>query len=147
MASALSATIFTRAAFKARRTQATARKPVQVQAFQITFRRDTGDVKVAECKEGEYLLDVADANRIDIPASCRGGVCGSCVAKLVSGKVDMGWACELDDGNVLTEEQMAAGYILPCSAIPLTDIELEYSYEWGVKILEQWNSRERVGAV
>lgn len=41
----------------------------------------------------------------------------------------MGWACELDDGNVLTESQMAAGYILPCSAIPLTDCTVEYSCE------------------
>lgn len=87
------------------------RTPAAPLPLQVTFKRDNGDVKVVQCKEGEYLLDVADANRIDIPASCRGGVCGSCVAKLVSGKVDMGWACELDDGNVLTEDQMAAGYM------------------------------------
>lgn len=52
------------------------------------------------------MLDAADSSRIDLPASCRGGVCGSCVSKLVSGEIDNSWQCELDDGNVLSAEQM-----------------------------------------
>ena len=34
-------------------------------------------------------------------------MCGSCVSKLVSGQIDNSWQCELDDGNVLSAEQMA----------------------------------------
>ena len=42
-------------------------------------------------------------------ASCRGGVCGTCVSKLVSGTVDNEWLEVLDDGNVLSKEQIAVG--------------------------------------
>jgi ferredoxin len=74
---------------------------------------------------------------------CAGGVCGSCVSKLVSGDVDQSWLCELDDGNVLTREQMAAGFILPCSAMPKSDLKIEYSNDWGVSILEEWKHTAR----
>lgn len=70
-------------------------------------------------------------------------MCGTCVSKLVDGHVDQSWLCELDDGNVLTKEQMDAGYILCCSAKPKTDITVEYSYDWGVSILEGWKSTSR----
>jgi ferredoxin len=72
-----------------------------------------------------------------------GGVCGSCVSKLVSGDVDQSWLCELDDGNVLTSEQMAAGFILPCSAMPKSDLKIQYSNDWGVSVLEQWKHTAR----
>lgn len=55
-----------------------------------------------------------------------GGVCGSCVGKLVSGEIDNSWQCELDDGNVLSADQMAAGWILPCSSKPKSDLVVEY---------------------
>lgn len=70
-------------------------------------------------------------------------MCGTCVAKLLSGKVDLGWLCDLDDGSVLTQEQMDAGFILPCSAKPLSDLEVQYSYDWGVAHLEQWSHTAR----
>lgn len=60
--------------------------------------------------------------RLHAPA---GGVCGTCVSKLVSGQVDLDWLTVLDDGNVLSKEQIEAGYILPCSAKPLSDCVVE----------------------
>ncbi len=91
----------------------------------------------------DYVLDAADAAGLDIPCSCRGGVCGTCVSKLLSGNIDDSWLTELDDGNVLTAEQMKAGYILPCSAMPRSDLRIEYSYDWGVSILDQWAHTSR----
>ena len=44
---------------------------------------------------------------MQLNASCRGGVCGTCVSKLVSGTVDNEWLEVLDDGNVLSKEQIA----------------------------------------
>lgn len=60
------------------------------------------------------------------PPTRAGGVCGSCVGKLVSGEIDNSWQCELDDGNVLSADQMAAGWILPCSSKPKSDLVVEY---------------------
>lgn len=47
------------------------------------------------------------------------------MSKLRSGRVDQDWLTVLDDGNVLSAEQIAAGYILPCSAKPLSDCVVE----------------------
>ena len=75
---------------------------------------------------------------MDIPCSCRGGVCGTCVSKLLTGTIDDSWLTELDAGSVLTEAQAAAGFILPCSAMPRSDLRIEYSTGRGVAALEQW---------
>lgn len=92
------------------------------------------------CSSDDVLLDVADHHGIAVPSSCRGGVCGSCVSKLVQGTVDQGWLCDLDDGSALTPEQIAAGFILLCSAKPSSDVTVEYSQEWGLSTLEEWNA-------
>ena len=36
-------------------------------------------------------------------------MCGTCVSKLVSGEVDIGWLEALDDGSPLTPEQVKVG--------------------------------------
>ena len=38
---------------------------------------------------------------------------------------------------------LQAGYILPCSAKPLTDLVVEYSDDWGVSVLEEWKHTAR----
>lgn len=125
------------------RQQAAARGSLKVQAFKVTFVTDKGVEKTCEVGADEYMLDGADAARIEINASCRGGVCGTCVSKLRSGEVDMEWLAVLDDGNVLSKEQIAAGYILPCSAKPLSDCVVETSNDWGVHVIEGWKHTAR----
>jgi ring-1,2-phenylacetyl-CoA epoxidase subunit PaaE len=64
---------------------------------------------------GERVLDAALRVRGELPYSCRGGVCSTCRARLVSGEVTMAqnWALE--------PEEMAAGYVLTCQSSPVTD--------------------------
>jgi ring-1,2-phenylacetyl-CoA epoxidase subunit PaaE len=64
---------------------------------------------------GERVLDAALRVRGELPYSCRGGVCSTCRARLVSGEVTMAqnWALEPDE--------MADGYVLTCQASPVTD--------------------------
>jgi 3-ketosteroid 9alpha-monooxygenase subunit B len=58
---------------------------------------------------------------IDVPHSCREGHCGSCVATLISGEVDMA------GGDVLGPEDQAEGLILGCQARPVTDdVHIEF---------------------
>lgn len=61
------------------------------------------------------LVDTMLDARIDVPHSCREGHCGSCVATLVSGEVDVA------GGDVLEPEDHAEGLILGCQARPLSD--------------------------
>ncbi len=75
--------------------------------------------KTATMTVGETVLEAAEALDIEIENSCRAGSCGSCMIKLLSGKVQM----EVDDA--LEEEQKGKGYILACQAIPSSDIKVE----------------------
>ncbi len=71
---------------------------------------------------GEVILDAAGRAGLDLPFSCRAGVCSTCRARLVSGSAEMEHNVALEDWEV------EAGYILCCQARP-TSPELEISYD------------------
>ncbi|MCB5163366.1 phenylacetate-CoA oxygenase/reductase subunit PaaK [Streptomyces bambusae] len=70
---------------------------------------------------GESLLDAVLRNRADAPYACKGGVCGTCRAFVVSGEVRM------DRNFALEEEETGAGFVLACQSHPLTDeVEIDF---------------------
>ncbi|MFZ2507715.1 MAG: 2Fe-2S iron-sulfur cluster-binding protein, partial [Steroidobacteraceae bacterium] len=71
---------------------------------------------------GKVILDAAEEAGLDLPFSCRAGVCSTCRARLVSGTAEM-------EHNVALEEwEVEAGYILCCQARPTSPV-LEISYD------------------
>ncbi|MDT0342217.1 2Fe-2S iron-sulfur cluster-binding protein [Streptomyces litchfieldiae] len=64
---------------------------------------------------GETLLAAVLRNRPDAPYACRGGVCGTCRARLTEGRVRM------DRNYALEEPELTAGYVLACQARALTE--------------------------
>ncbi len=62
------------------------------------------------------MLEALDENGFDIPYSCRGGNCGACTVRLLSGSVE-----EIQAPAYETQK----GEILTCSVIPTTDVEIE----------------------
>jgi ring-1,2-phenylacetyl-CoA epoxidase subunit PaaE len=71
---------------------------------------------------GDTVLEAALASGADLPYSCKGGMCSTCRAKLVKGRVEM------DVNYSLEPDEVAAGYILTCQARPLTE-ELEVDFD------------------
>lgn len=65
--------------------------------------------------DDKSILDAAMQNGADLPYACKGGVCCTCKAKLVEGKVEMdvNWGLEHDE--------IEQGYILTCQAHPITE--------------------------
>jgi ring-1,2-phenylacetyl-CoA epoxidase subunit PaaE len=61
------------------------------------------------------LLDSAQEHRSDLPFACKGGVCGTCRAKVCAGEVDMVRNYALEPAEV------AAGYVLTCQTYPVSD--------------------------
>jgi ring-1,2-phenylacetyl-CoA epoxidase subunit PaaE len=61
------------------------------------------------------ILDNVRAAGLPAPYACKGGVCATCRAKLLSGHAEM----KLNYG--LTTEEVAQGYILTCQSTPQTD--------------------------
>ncbi|MEV8308096.1 2Fe-2S iron-sulfur cluster-binding protein [Streptomyces flavidovirens] len=71
--------------------------------------------------DGESLLETVLRSRADAPYACKGGVCGTCRAFLVSGEVRM------DRNYALEPEETEAGYVLACQSHPATpEVELDF---------------------
>ncbi|MEU2288165.1 2Fe-2S iron-sulfur cluster-binding protein [Streptomyces sp. NPDC013178] len=72
-------------------------------------------------QDGESVLETVLRNRPDAPYACKGGVCGTCRAFLVSGEVRM------DRNFALEPEETEAGYVLACQSHPLTErVEVDF---------------------
>lgn len=71
-----------------------------------------------ECEfDGQFsLLEALDESGFDMPYSCRGGNCGACSVRLISGSTEeiQSPAYESRKGEVLT-----------CSVIPTSDVVIE----------------------
>jgi len=74
-----------------------------------------GDSKEVTMPDGETtILDAAARAGMDVPFSCKGGVCATCRAKVIEGEVDM----VLNYG--LEKEEIADGFVLTCQSFPVS---------------------------
>lgn len=67
-----------------------------------------------EVPKNMTILDAALQKNIDVPYSCQGGVCSSCIAKVSSGSASM------LQNNILTDSEIEEGLVLTCQAVPKT---------------------------
>jgi len=61
------------------------------------------------------ILDSARVAGLPAPFACKAGVCATCRARVTSGKVEMAARYGL------TDEEIAAGYVLTCQSVPVGD--------------------------
>jgi ring-1,2-phenylacetyl-CoA epoxidase subunit PaaE len=74
-----------------------------------------------EMRQDEIILDVALAKGLDAPYSCQGGICSSCLAKIIEGEAVM------ENNSILDEDEVEEGFILTCQAHPKTaTIKIDY---------------------
>jgi ring-1,2-phenylacetyl-CoA epoxidase subunit PaaE len=66
-------------------------------------------------KSVENIIDGGLRNGIELPYSCKGGVCSTCRCKVRDGQVDM------DVNFALEDYEVARGFILACQSYPVTD--------------------------
>ena len=79
-------------------------------------------VKIELDAAGKSILDALDQSGMDVPFSCKGGVCCTCKAKIIEGSASM------NINYALTDEEVANGYILTCQAHPTSDV-LKIDYD------------------
>jgi CDP-4-dehydro-6-deoxyglucose reductase len=70
---------------------------------------------------GQTILDAALEAGIVLPYSCRDGACSTCRGKVVSGDYDAGPCPE----QILSADDLTAGYTLFCQARPRSDMVIE----------------------
>ncbi|HEY1614215.1 MAG TPA: 1,2-phenylacetyl-CoA epoxidase subunit PaaE [Rhizomicrobium sp.] len=67
------------------------------------------------------ILDSVQAAGLPAPYACKGGVCTTCRAKILSGTVTM------KQNYGLTPQEVEQGYVLTCQAVPTSDgVQLSY---------------------
>ncbi|WGW05633.1 hybrid-cluster NAD(P)-dependent oxidoreductase [Tropicibacter oceani] len=90
--------------------------PDEDSAVEISFTRSGKRTKVAET---ETLLAAARAAGVAVPSGCTFGVCGTCKLRKTEGQVHM-----VHNGGI-TDDDIAAGYILACCSHPIGNVTLE----------------------
>ena len=94
---------------------------VEGPSSQVTLTLD-GRTTELSLPRDRPVLDSAQEARADLPYACKGGVCGTCRAKVVGGEVHMRRNYALED------DELADGYVLTCQSLPVTD-ELALDYD------------------
>ncbi len=84
--------------------------------------REGGEVQLTVVLDGkpyempmnknEKILDIALAMGLDLPYSCKGGVCCTCRCKVMEGRTEM------DKNFTLEKPEVDAGFVLSCQARP-----------------------------
>jgi ferredoxin len=85
--------------------------------YKIHFINETEGIdQTVDVLEDAYILETAEVEGgMELPFSCRQGVCSTCTGKLVSGSVDQSEQSYLDDDLV------EKGYVLICVSHPTSD--------------------------
>ncbi len=90
----------------------------------VTFRIDGHETDLQIPYHGIAVLDNALQSGIELPYSCKGGVCSTCKALVVEGKVHM------DIHYGLEADEIDAGYVLTCQSHPRTErLILDYDIQ------------------
>jgi ring-1,2-phenylacetyl-CoA epoxidase subunit PaaE len=72
-------------------------------------------------RNAETVLDAAARAGLELPFSCRAGVCSTCRTKVVHGSVEM------EENHALEEWELKEGYVLACQSRATTPVlELDY---------------------
>jgi ring-1,2-phenylacetyl-CoA epoxidase subunit PaaE len=90
-------------------------RPEDADGARITIIRDGLSREIVFRKNDPSVLDAAACAGMDVPFSCKSGVCSTCRAKVLEGQVRM------DRNFALDKAEVAAGFVLTCQAHPLTD--------------------------
>lgn len=89
---------------------------------QVTVLLDGEKVSFKLPSDGKSILEASADAGLDVPFSCKGGVCSTCKGKVTKGKATMRM------NYVLTDREVEAGYVLTCQARPAS-AELEVTYD------------------
>ncbi|MGD9959468.1 1,2-phenylacetyl-CoA epoxidase subunit PaaE [Nocardioides sp.] len=73
-----------------------------------------GRVTTSPMVRDQSILDSAAMTRHDLPFACKGGVCGTCRARVTSGEVDM------RRNYALGDDEVERGFVLTCQTHPVS---------------------------
>ncbi|WP_458319862.1 benzoate 1,2-dioxygenase electron transfer component BenC [Mycolicibacterium brisbanense] len=87
----------------------------------VALAFEDGVTRFITCRDDQTVADASYRQRINIPLDCRDGACGTCKALCESGSYDGGSYIS----DALSDDEAAAGYVLPCCMKPTSDLVLQ----------------------
>jgi len=90
-------------------------QPGDAESARVIIIRDGLEREISFRKSDPSILDAAAAAGLEVPFSCKSGVCCTCRAKLLEGQVRM------DRNFALEKHEVEAGFVLTCQSHPLTE--------------------------
>ena len=100
--------------------------------FKVSFMGADGETKEVECPDNMYILEAAERGGLDLPATCRGGICGACVVRVAKGEADQSDIADL--AFTVSEDEQAQGMTLICMARAKSDLVIETQSDWGYSL-------------
>ncbi|HEX4511289.1 MAG TPA: 1,2-phenylacetyl-CoA epoxidase subunit PaaE [Burkholderiaceae bacterium] len=98
-------------------------EPGDAAQCRVTVIRDGITQEIGYRESDGNLLEAAASAGLDVPYSCKSGVCGTCRAHLAVGQVRMA------RNFALEKSDLAAGFVLTCQAHPLTpEVTLDFDH-------------------
>lgn len=91
-----------------------AAQPGDADEARVVIIRDGVTREIGFRKGDPSVLDAAARAGMDVPYSCKSGVCATCRARVIEGEVRM------DRNFALEKAELAAGFVLTCQAHPVT---------------------------
>src|SRR5512139_2311450 len=95
----------------------TAAAPTKLRRKKHNMADITYQGKTYSCREGESILDACLRQGVNLPFSCRNGVCHACLQRMVSGELPAG------SQKGLKPALVEKNYFLPCVCRPQQDLE------------------------
>lgn len=92
------------------------------QTYKLTIRMCDTET-VIDCSANETLIVAMERAGVAVPNRCRGGICGWCRSKLISGSV---YIPEDTDGRRAADK--VYGYIHPCASYATSDVTIEVPF-------------------
>jgi ferredoxin-NADP reductase len=97
-----------------------ATEPAEPGPGEVTIRFERRTV-TARQRGRSTILQTARSAGLNPPSSCENGSCATCMARVVSGRVEM------RNNEVLDPEEVDEGWVLTCQAVPVSpDVEVVY---------------------
>ncbi|PNH11507.1 Ferredoxin-1 [Tetrabaena socialis] len=100
--------------------------------YKLTFLGAGGETREIIARDNQYILDAAEAGGLDLPATCRGGICGACVARVAKGTIDPSDIADLE--FTVSADEQAQGMALLCMTRATSDLSIETQSDWGYSL-------------
>ena len=115
----------------------------QQSGHRVALSFEDGVTRFIDCAADQTVADASYRARINIPLDCRDGACGTCKAFCESGEYDGGTYLS----DALSTEEAEAGFVLPCSMRPRTDLVLQIASTSAVAKTQAATYNGRLGAL